>query len=155
MLRWKDHRTLQEELEGMKKKEPRRRGKRWIKILFPLLFLAFGHLLGYALYVAYGFLVIELMRCLFARRGFRKNRDQTKVGKQTEWFIRDAAESILVMYLLFVCLVVFIYIGIFYVLHISIIEFPMCIWLRYSFLLFLLSEVLLLRFYRKNEREVG
>lgn len=158
MIRKKGHQTLRDEIEKLKKdtEKKKTKGKRWflIKLIFSLLFLSAGYFLDFLIYAVYGLLAAELMQCLLARRRFHKDKEQHKAQKQLELQIRTASETILIGYLVMVGLVISVYGSVHYILKISVVRFSVWDWLQYGFLLFLLFEVILLRYYKKFDRKV-
>ena len=149
--------TLREDIERLKqngKRNGRSRRMVWVKrFLLLLLFLA-GYFLGILFDLIIFLLVMELFRCVLAKRRFQKQKNHSKEEKQQELVIRTAAEMILLLYFILLGSVFTIYGCLRYALHMPMGSFLLTDWLRYSAVLFLLFEIFVMQLYKKLEREV-
>lgn len=157
MWRIKGRRTLYEDIEKLKCTEKSRsigQKKGWLITCLSILAFVIGYLQGMVYYMALFLLVIELFRCLFAKHRFQKAKCNSKELKQQEIIIRTAAETILLLYFISIGLLLAVYGCMIYVLQMPGFWFLLKEWMKYSILLFLFFEIIVLMFYRKIEREV-
>ena len=151
----KGQRTLYEDIEKLKcsvKSRCKRHRKIWL--LFSLLALIISCFRGLVYGTALFLLVIELFLCILAKRRFQKENCHSKERKQQEIIIRTAAETILLLYFILIGLLLAAYGCMNYIWQIPGFWLVLKDWMQHSILVFLLFEIIVLKFYRKIEREV-
>ena len=157
MIQFGGQRTLKDDIERLKnKKDPvkRKKKKLWKTLFFLLLFFIALILLRDIYSIGITVLCFKLIQCLLAMRKFCRYRDITKEQKQMEQIVQRTGEMLLIIYLIMIGFLLSAYGILVYVLQFQGLIFDLMIWFKYSFFVFLLTEWVILRFYRKFEREV-
>ena len=152
MVRIKRRQTLRDEIEHLKHvhTKDKTKHKHWIIVMFSFFGILLGLLLRNVLYAICFVLIMELMRCILAKARFQKEIKNRKEQKHHELAVRTAAETILLLYFILLAMTIFVYGCICYVLHLSTGTFVFKEWLLYSCLPFLLFEVYILQYYKKE-----